>query len=413
MNIEAAPEFRNGNGAHGEEADIREEGNSREREPGFNLKFYVTDHSADNPDTGSPEKLRALYADVKKDGIQSIRYDWHWRNVEPEPGEWSGEHLARYGKAGEVMREVGLESPTIILSNPPEWAVKLYKEDKEKFFDAWRNYVQHVKDSLQAAKGEKVKRVQVLNELNNAMYTPVAAEDLPRLCEITREVFHNYNPDIKLMATVHAGNVGEFASKAGFGTGIKEYLGKLEKMKDDFDVIAVDYYPGLWHLPLAEANWKLKDIFKQIQLLKEAFEEIATWGKEYELGEIGLPTNSPWSDEKRQRYFYDSFFRAYKQLLLDFRERGIALPSSVGFYEAMDEPPESLKGKVLRRLTPFPEHDMGMRRGGGEKKMILGGSPHARERGEEMSGQLSQLGKIMRYLRAPMRKAEKEDSSES
>ena len=38
----------------------------------FDLEFYITDHSADNADTGNPEKLRELYGDVKKDGVESV-----------------------------------------------------------------------------------------------------------------------------------------------------------------------------------------------------------------------------------------------------------------------------------------------------------------------------------------------------
>lgn len=63
----------------------------QEAERGFDTDFYVTDHSADTAETGSPEKLRELYADVKRDDVDSVRYDWNWRSVEPKEGEWSEE----------------------------------------------------------------------------------------------------------------------------------------------------------------------------------------------------------------------------------------------------------------------------------------------------------------------------------
>lgn len=377
-----------------------------EREKPFDLEFYITDHSADNPDTGSPEKLRELYTDVKKDGIESVRYDWHWRNVEPKPGEYSEGHLGRYRQAKEIMEEVGLREPTIILSNPPEWAVKLYNEDKEKFFSAYRAYVEEVKNSLSRAQGEKIFKIQILNELNNTIYTPVKVGDLPEMCRITREVFRDYNPDVKLMATVIASNTIKYS-----GTLAEQYLPELNKIKNSFDIIAVDYYPGLWHLPVSGSpSLRPSEIFKhmvkQTELLQKTFEEIATWGKEYELGEVGLPTKKLWGGEKGQRYFYDAFFRAFKQLLLDLRSRGIKLPSRVGFYEAIDEPPRTLKGKILRK-TPFPEHDMGMRKGGGERKLVLQGSPHLSE--EERRRQKSQLSKIINYLRAPIGKSDESE----
>src|SRR6266481_3110000 len=234
------------------------ESQDQKEPPSFNPEFYITDHSSDYADTGNPETLRALYKDIKRDGIDSIRYDWHWKNVEPKAGEYSEEHLARYSRTKELMAEAGLKEPTIILSNPPAWAVELYKTDKEKFYDEYKKYVGEVKKRLEETEGPKVSKVQILNELNTTLYTPVKDEDLPRLCEITREVFQDYNPDIKLMGTVIASNTVKFA-----GTPIEEYLPKLKKIKDSFDIIAVDYYPGLWHLPVGNApSLKPGELFK-------------------------------------------------------------------------------------------------------------------------------------------------------
>ena len=379
-----------------------------EQEPGFNIEFYATDHSADKADTGSPEKLRELYSDIKRDGVKSVRYDWHWRNVEPEPGQYSQEHLDRYGQAKEIMQEAGLKEPTVILSNPPEWAKKLYQEDKEKFFQAYENYAEQVRNKLEQSGGEKVKIIQILNELNNKVFTPVEAEDLPRMCQITKEVFKDYNPDLKLMATVNVNNLAKFV-----GTDAKEFLPKLKQIKDNFDIIAIDYYPGTWHYPLKDIKKGLslswpptKEIFKQLtkqtDLLKETMEEVATWGKDYELGEVGMPSKLLWGKEKSQRYFYDSFFRAFKHLMVDFREQGLKLPSRVGLYSAIDEPPKDLKGKLLRKTTPFPEHDFGMRQASGERKLILQGNPHLDE--EERIKKPSQLSKIISYVKAPMKR---------
>lgn len=380
---------------------IAESEPTKELQSPSRLDFYVTDHSADSDVTGDPEKLRALYADIKRDGINSVRYDWRWRNIEPQKGEYSEAHLSRYSQAKETMAEVGLEKPTIILSDIPAWAKELYKNDKEKFFTAYREYVSTVKRGLEAAGGEKVVTVQVLNELNVSVYTPVDMEDIPRLCEITREVLRDYNPDLKLMVTLLASNSARFV-----GTPIEQYLPKLKHIKESFDVIAVDYYPGVWHIsPKDPASLRPSDLYKamvkNLDLLRSSFQEIATWGKEYELGEVGMRTNSPFGgSEKAQRYFYDSFFRAFKHMLLELERNGIKTPSRVGLYEAIDEPPKDRKGRMLRRLAPFPEHDLGMRSDEGTRKMILQGSPHLRE--EERAKHPSQLQKIIGYLRAPI-----------
>lgn len=107
-------------------------------------------------------------------------------------------------------------------------------------------------------------------------------------------------------------------------------------------------------------------------------------------------------NQLRQRYFYNVFFREFKQLLVNFQERSIPLPTRVGLYQAIDEPPKNILGKILRRVTPFPEHDMGMRKADGFRKEILEGKRHAHggDRGS------SQFSKIIGYMNTSVRKKE-------
>ncbi|MDD4989034.1 MAG: hypothetical protein PHV42_01225 [Candidatus Pacebacteria bacterium] len=390
-----------------------DEENGLEKTKPFHLKFYVTDHSPDDSDAGNPEQLRNLYEDIKKDGITSVRYDWRWNKIAPKEKGFDQESLVRYAQAAEIMREVGLEAPTIVLSSIPQWALDLYKTDKEKFFEEYRNYAEQVKNQLAKSRettGETVSRIQVLNELNNTVYTPIEGEDIAKLCDMTREVFQEYNSDIKLVGTLFAGNLPQAISKATFnrvklGTEIEEYLETRKEVLEHFDVLAIDYYPGMWHIPLGEKAENGKEIFKQLGLLQKVMEKVAEMGKEYEIGEVGIQTNIPLIGEKhnedRQRYFYDVFFRAFKKVLLDMQERGIQLPEKVGLYEAVDEEPKNITGKMLRNLTPFPEHDMGMRKGNLTRKEILKGNRHVSK--EKRAETPSQLSKIIHYMDSPVR----------
>lgn len=249
----------------------------------FDLKFYVTDHSADNANTNNPETLRNLYDDIKTDGISSVRYDWRWNKIESEKGEFQMEVLGRYENAIELMDDAGLESTTLVFSNIPQWALDLYQKDKPLFFESYRNYVEKVKEYLIIARektGKSVSMVQVLNELNNLVYTPIDGDSVTQLCHITREVLREYNPDLNLLAPAFAGNLPQVAKdvsfgKINFGTPIDEYLEKSKDVLDNFDVIAIDYYPGMWHIPLQEALENKKEIFKQLELLKQTMETIA------------------------------------------------------------------------------------------------------------------------------------------
>lgn len=98
---------------------------------------------------------------------------------------------------------------------------------------------------------------------------------------------------------------------------------------------------------------------------------------------------------------------------MDFRNRDLKLPSRIGLYEAVDEAPRNIVSKIIRKTTPFPEHDMGMRQSSGKRKLVLQGKdvlhPYTENFSEEeqIKRSRSQLKRIIDYLRASMKKAEK------
>ncbi len=371
------------------------------------LDFFVTDHSADKAETADPAALRRIYRSIKEAGVGSIRYDWSWRILEPRPGAFDSSAFGRYMRAAEMMKEAGLQ-PIVILSNIPLWALRLYKREKALFFEAYENYADQVRVSLEvlSQKGLRISKVQIFNELNVKFYTPLLSEDMIRIYRITLKVLSAYNPRIELMATLFAGNLPgileNFFKKIGINfriaTGIEEYLVENERMLRHFDVLAIDYYPGTWHIPLGEARKNKKEIFRQMRLLREAMAVIAGWGKKYEIGETGLSTNVPFLSrrrrERRQRYFYDLFFQELNYLLKDFRRLNLAGPEAMGIYELMDEPPKSIGGKILRALTPFPEYDFGLNYTDGSPKEILRSDPRA----EDKDRQLPRLARLIKYL---------------
>jgi len=179
--------------------------------------------------------------------------------------------------------------------------------------------------------------------LNNKVYTKINSEDLPELLKIVREVFADYNPDMKFLGTLNVNNLA-----SAVGTDSKKYISEWEDVLKNFDIIGLDYYPGTWHFPgvlkkilrekhLPTPKQFFKEWVKNIALLKEVSEKIAGWGKDYEMDEVGMSSRGLWGGEKGQRYFYDSFARALKQMFNDFSRRGIKLPNQLGFYQMTDE----------------------------------------------------------------------------
>ncbi len=337
----------------------------------LDLKFSAIDHSADYAALSGAKRLRRLYSDLRQEGIKSVHYDWHWKRIEPEPGNYNRVQLARYKMAKDQMKKAGLEPPAIILSNPPRWAVRLYKKDKEKFFTAYKKYIEEVRKYLETDFDFKIEKIQILNELNNFVYNPIAAEDLPKLCRITRKVFFEYNPDIKLAASMLVGNL---TPAFRLGIRIDSYLKKFEKIKDNFDIISLNYFPGLWYWPIREAGWKYKSWFGQLGKLQEVFRIVSGWGFDYELGEVGFPTNGFWGNEEKQVRFYESFFDALRPMLEDLKNNGARLPCEICFFEASDEEPENCFGKIIGKNFS-PEYNFGLFRSDGKRKLILQETP--------------------------------------
>ncbi len=373
----------------------------------------------------------------KAAGIDRINYDWSWTRINPEQGKFNQEQIEIYKKAKQVMEEEGMETPDIIFTVAPDYVKKLYEGgNKKEFLNAYENYITQVRDALIAAGGKKIETVQIFNELNNKVYTFVEPADLAEMCEITRDVFKEYNSGIKLKATLHAGSLNTLTDKAGkalkkvgfdslgkkvgIGIDVKEYLRQNRDMlKENFDSLAVNYYPGMWHWPIKEAGLKKRDflfnfnktkkIFAQTDLLEETFRELNNMGIKYEIGEYGLPTNKPsWSkkDEKyyedKQRYAFNVFTHALRAVLKKLHDEGKDLPSYLGLYESQNRRPRNeaeIKAKK-RTMNLFPEHDFGLMDEEGKPKELLKGK-RGRYTEEEQVAHEPHLNVLKRQLNRP------------
>lgn len=386
----------------------------KEQEKTHHLDLYATSHEVDDPEKWDAEEFKRNMIEQKVRGIDYIAYDWSWTRINPEVGKFDEKQIECYKQAKQIMEEVGLKPPTIIFTVAPEYVKKLYQSgDKEKFFNSYESYIAKVKNALTQCGGKKIETFQIFNELNNKMYTFVKPEDLPRMCEITREVFKDYNPDMKLKATLVAGSLAETVAKFNQAVEIKKYLkDNKEILEKNFDKLAIDYYPGVWHWPLKQAGIKLIDfifnrnktkaIFKQTDLLEEVFKEVSGWKTKYEIGEYGLPTNEPWSNEKKQRYAFDVFAKSLRRVLKRMREEGQDLPEAWGIYESRNRLPRNEGEIKMKKRTKnlWPEHDFGITKGNGSPKEIVKGK-RGRYTEEERKNQTPQLAILKKYLNRP------------
>lgn len=331
---------------------------------------HVTDHGADLRHGRGVEALRQLYRELRALGFDAVRYDWRWELIEPTRLDFDSAQLSMYRAAKALMKEAGLQSPIVVLSTPPKWAKKLYKhDDKAGFFAAWQKYVERVRDEIWYTQRGLVERIQIMNELNNPFYCSIELVDVAKMADIARKVFKTYDPGIKLMVTVVASNLNHRILR---GKSVERFLDLLEPLRGHFDIIGVDYYPGLWHWEdkgwptprLAQAN------FTRLDILSRVFERLASWGGEYELSEVGYTTRPYWGGEEGQRRFYQDFMTTYFALLANFRARGLSLPIGLGIYQAVDELPSDPNNKLLSHWALWPEPGFGLLGLNGKPKMV-------------------------------------------
>lgn len=427
---------------------------SPEEKEGLGIDFFISDHNTNFQEIPI-EQERELYADMKRHGVGTVRFDIGWKEIAPQAGGWDRPFLERYADILKTIQEVGMTPPTIVLSNPPKWAQELYKTDKEKYFEAYEEYIGSAAKLIEQS-GTKAYSVQLFNEVNNAiLYKFVDTADLPRCAEIARRALSAIQPDIKIATSLIVGNISDgwpenvpFVGRKEDRPPTEEYLDKNGAMlKENFDLVQLDYYPGVWHLPIGaeestagnllgrkdpETETNPSDRFtprslnatiNNFALFKKVAERLSALGIPYEIGESGFPTNTPYSTEDRQRFAYDTYFRALRQTLIDFKRRGIALPERVGIFQIQDGENPGYGGfldKILKskggqrgsRLNPNPENDWGLRKKSGEAKSILEEKrkqlpTKAAEAGKrtldrDNQNEISQLSKIIKYVNRPI-----------
>jgi hypothetical protein len=430
---------------------------SPEKEKSLGIDFFVSDHNTGIQNI-PVEQERKLYADMKDHGLSTVRFDIGWKEVLPLAGERDEKYFERYTDILKTIEAVGMKPPTLVISNPPDWAVKLYETDKEKYFEAYEEYLVSVAELIEGS-GAKIYSAQLFNEINNAtLYKFIDAVDLPRCAQIARRTLSAVQPDIKIATSLIAGNLSDnwpekmpVIKRKEDRPPVEEYLDQYGPMlKENFDLVQIDYYPGVWHLPVGaeestagnllgrkEARTNPSDSFtprslnatlNNFALFKRVAEKLSSLGIPYEIGESGFPTNAPYSTEDRQRFAYDTYFRALRQILVDFTSRGISLPERVGVFGMQDAENPGYGGvidKILKipgvqraaRLIPNPENDWGLRKKSGEVKSILqekrkrlptkaeSAGKRTLDRGDQEG--ISQLKKIIEYVNRPI---DKEDT---
>gem|GEM_PF-5913957 len=311
---------------------------------------FITHHVPDM-DHVSVAQFERIAPEIKKLGFSKHRFDVRWKTASPKPNEVNDTYLGKSALLAQAAQRHGLE-PIVILSTPPKWAYqnKSPEEIRRAYTDHAKNVKRHF-DRLDVP----IKTVQLLNELNNPMYTPgKLLKEIPSLADATREVF---GADVDVTATIVLAK--PWANAARFLTKHQDTFLKLNS-------IGLDFYPGSY-----QYNKKMLHPKSGITIAHQTLEAIATKGTRnvrgdflalltdqitdihefkkvvhqtralfpdlaIDVGEFGFPTLDPIQKknpkhEKLQSFAVEKIAQAMLPVVNDNNIRNI------GFYELFDD----------------------------------------------------------------------------
>ena len=229
-------------------------------------------------------------------GGQGVRTDVMWYDVEPNQSITDQNKIQFYQQYFSLARSRGLE-PILIFSNPPWWALELYRSaEPEQFWVALETYVRLT--VLMAR--DDVHYYQLWNEPNHLIDGIDEADDaelIRRIGEIVREL----DPTAILSVNAMANVIGWEESITRWVQGAGEVI----------DVIGVDHYPGTW------AGFSFTDWSPADTLLNRINDPQDPWfGKMGAVMETGF---SSWAiliaDQTRQAMWIEESLTALRQII--------------------------------------------------------------------------------------------------
>lgn len=299
----------------------------------------------------SIEQFGRISAELKKMGFSEHRFDIRWKAWAPDSTKRNDAYIKRSADLAKAAYAQGLD-PLVILSTPPGWAYR--NKSSEAITRTFTDYATAVKNQFDEA-GVPVPTIQILNEVNNPMYTPPRLlKELPALTQVVKDVF---GPQTDVTATMMIAK--PWANVEPF----------MEKHRDELSAltsIGLDFYPGMYqfnktmlrpHSGKVVAHQALEAIATKgmnnvrrdfLELLEDQLTDVHEFSKALEkarklfpdkqidLGEFGFPTLEP--IQKRnprhqilQRHAIQKIADALIPIIDEHHIR------KIGFYELFDD----------------------------------------------------------------------------
>lgn len=218
---------------------------------------FITHHTPEM-DSVSVEQFSTISKELKKMGFSEHRFDVRWKAFAPNKEKRDETQIKHAANLAKAAYNEGL-SPIVILSTPPSWAHR--GKSSEQIQDNFAEYAKSIKTNFDAA-GVPVKAVQILNELNNPVYTPKKLiKEIPKFTSSLKQIFGN---DTDVSATMVI---------AKPWANIEPFMEKHKDALSHLSTIGLDFYPGTYQL-----NKRMLKPSSGVTVSRQALEAIASGG---------------------------------------------------------------------------------------------------------------------------------------
>lgn len=164
-------------------------------------------------------------------GGKFVRTDISWGLLEPTNNAWDNDMIDFFNQYINVALNKGL-FVVAILTHPPQWALDLYKNNKDQFWIEYQEYVKKVCELY----GDRLYYYQIWNEANH-INDPIDAADDWKLFFYGGKTIAQYDTNS------YKRIVNVFSNWLDWNYYLNDWVTKAGAY---IDVIGIDHYPGTW-----------------------------------------------------------------------------------------------------------------------------------------------------------------------
>ena len=254
---------------------------------------------------------------VKELGVDCVRIDISWHNLEPNRDEYDAEYINHMEKAISKFDDIGV-GLFAVMTHAPGWAKSLYNQDKTAFWVELEEY--HIKTA--ELWGDKIYYYQLENELNHPTRVPYFdISDLPTYLKHARAGIDKEDDKFKTVMNTICEFIGwQLEMEKWLSSGGKKYI----------DIIGLDMYPLTWGDPVT--MWS--PLRQALALVKNS--NTAWSGKDIIIAETGFSTYSPAHTEDNQKGFIDVAIKYLNNMVIDNNKANERKVLMIVWYELYD-----------------------------------------------------------------------------